>query len=166
MIGHLHEVHLAAVDEIAASRRHQHQAILTKSKPLKIFRQGMLGGKAEIGCAAHDRGDDIGTFALLDVETDIGMFAQERCKRLRQMFCQPGRIGKQMHAGPNATGERGKVASHRFDIVNDQSGMIAKVFTSRGQLNTTAATLEQSDAKIGLQALDPGACGCESKVYA
>ena len=166
IIGHLHEIHLAAVDEIAASRRHQDQAILTESKPLKMIRQGVLGRKAEIGCAACDRGGDIGTFALLDIETDIGMFAQERCKRPRQMLCQPGRVGKQMHAGPNTTGERSKVAAHHFDIVYDKPGVIAQGFASRGQLNPTPAALEQSDAKIGLQTLDPGACGCESKVCA
>src|ERR1700722_20840328 len=95
-IRHLGKIDLAAVGEIAAPRRYQHQPVLAERKSLEVFRQSMLGGKAEIGRAARNRGDDIGAFAFLDIEADVGMFAQEGGERLRQMLRKPGGVGEQM----------------------------------------------------------------------
>ena len=103
-VRHLLKIDLAAAGELAAPRRHQHQPVLAEQESLEIVRQRMLGGKAEIGRAAGDRRDDIGAFAFLDIEADVGMFAQERGERLRQMLRQPGGVGEQMHAGPDAAG--------------------------------------------------------------
>jgi len=46
----------------------------------------MLGGKTEIRRPARDRRRDIGTFARLNIEADVRMFAQECRQRLRQML--------------------------------------------------------------------------------
>ena len=80
------KIDLAAAGEIAAPRRHQHQAVLAEQEPLDGVRQRMLGGKAEVGGAGRDRRGDIGAFAFLDVNIDVGMFVQENSQRLRQML--------------------------------------------------------------------------------
>ena len=72
----------------------------------------MFGGKAEIGRAAGNGADDVGAFALLDIEADVGIFAQECRQRFGQMLGQAGRIGEQMHAGLDAAGEGRKIALH------------------------------------------------------
>jgi len=86
-IRNFQEIDRTARGPLAASRHHQHQPVFAESKPLEIFRQSMLGRKAEVGHPACDRGGNVGAFALLDIEADIGMFAQESRKCLRQMFC-------------------------------------------------------------------------------
>ncbi len=117
----------------------------------------MLGGKAEIGGAGRDRRRDIGAFAFLDIDIDVGMFAQEGRQRLRQMLRQARGIGEQMDAGPGAAGEGGEIAAHRLDIVHDDPGMIEQAFAGRGQLDAAAAALQQRDAERCFQALDPRA---------
>jgi len=166
VIRHLEEIDLAAIGEIASPRRHQHQAILAEPKPLEMLRQGMLGGETEVGGAAGDRGDNIGALAFVDIKTDVGMFAQEGGERPGQVLRQTGGVGKQMHARPDAAGEGGEIATHDFDMVHDEPGMLAQGFTRRGQLNAAAATLEKRNAKVGFEALDPCACGRESKIGA
>ena len=47
-----------------------------------MLRQRMFGGKAEIGRATGDGPDNIGALALLDVEADVGILAQERTQSL------------------------------------------------------------------------------------
>ena len=154
---HLREIDLAAAGKLAAPRRHQHQPVLAERKPLDIVRQGMLGGKAEIGGAGGDRRGDIGAFALLDIDVDVGMFAQECRQRLRQMLRQARGVGEQMHAGLGAAGEGGEIAAHHLHIVHDDAGMIEQAFARRGQLDAAAAALEQRDAERRFQALDPRA---------
>ena len=86
--------HLVKIDQPAAGERpstrdHQRQPILAESEPFDIVGQRMFGGKAEIGRARRDGGRDIGAFALLDIDVDVGMLAQERRKRLWEVFRQP-----------------------------------------------------------------------------
>ena len=85
---HFGELDLAAMGEIAAARGHQHQAILAEQEPLDAVGQSMLGGKAEIGRAGRDRRGDVGAFTLLDIDIDVGVFAQEGGERPRQMLRQ------------------------------------------------------------------------------
>jgi hypothetical protein len=48
-----------------------------------VLRQRVLGGKAEIGSAAGDGADNVGALAFFDVETDVGILAQERTQGFR-----------------------------------------------------------------------------------
>ena len=140
-VGHLLKIDLAAVGKFVAPRRHQRQPVLAEQEPLDIVRQGMLGRKAEIGGTGHDRRGDIGAFTLLDIDVDIGMFAQKCRQRLRQMLRQPRGVGEQQHAGPDAAGVSGEIAAQGLDIVHDDAGMIEQAFAGRGQLDAAAAAL-------------------------
>ena len=80
------EVDLAPAGKLAVPRRDQHQPVLAEREPLHVIRQGVLGGEAEIGGARCDRSRDIGALALLDIDADVGMFAQECRQGLRQVF--------------------------------------------------------------------------------
>ena len=122
-----------------------------------LIRQGVFGRKAEIGRAGRNGRGDVRAFALLDVDIDIAMVAQECRQRLRQMLGQTGRIGQQMNAGLGAAGESGEIAAHRIDIMDDDPGVIEQAFAGRGQLDAAAAALQQYDAKRSLEALDPRA---------
>ena len=102
---HLLEIDLAAAGERAAPRRHQRQTILAEGEPLDMVGQRVLGGKAEIGGTGGDRGRDVGALALLDVDGDVGMLAQEARQRLRQMLRQARGVGEQMHARAHAAGK-------------------------------------------------------------
>jgi uncharacterized membrane protein YfcA len=164
VISYFQKIDTAAIDEFAAPRRHQHQPVFAELKPLEIFRQRMLGGKAKICRAAGNRRGDVGTFAFLDIEVGVGMLAQESRQRLRQMHRQSGGVGEQMHADPDAGRVGRKVATHHLDIVHDEARMIAQAFAGRGQLDTPAAALEQRDTEVGFQALDPGTCGRERQM--
>src|ERR1700716_51294 len=85
-VSQLRKIDLATADKIAAARRYQRQPVLAEQKALDVIRQRMLGRKAEIRSAARNRRGDIGAFAFLDIDVDIGMFAQKCRKRLRQML--------------------------------------------------------------------------------
>src|SRR5882757_8400118 len=82
------EIDLAAAGERAAARRHQRQAILAEDEALDMVGQRVLGGKTEIGGARGDRRRNVGALALLDIDGDVAMLAQEAGKRLRQMLRQ------------------------------------------------------------------------------
>lgn len=126
----------------------------------------MLGGKAEIGGAGHDRRGDIGAFALLDIDVDVGMFAQECRQRLRQMLRQARGVGEQMDAGLGAAGEGCEIAAHRIDLVHDDSRMIEQAFARRGQLDAAATALEQGHTEGCFEALDPRAGGGQRQMGA
>jgi hypothetical protein len=164
--GHFGEVDLAAAGKDATPRRHQRQPVLAEQKPLEMVRQGMLGGKAEVGGAGCDRRGDIGAFALLDVDIDIGIFAQECRERLRQMLRQTRSIGEQMHAGPGAAGKRSEIAAQGIDIVHDDPGVIEQALAGRGEFDAAAAALEQGNGERRFQALDPFAGGRECQIHA
>src|SRR3982074_2000083 len=80
---HLLKTDLAAARKLPARWRPQHQPVLAEQKSFHIVRQGMLGSKAEIGGTGCDRRRDIGAFAFLDIDIDIGMAAQGPCPPLR-----------------------------------------------------------------------------------
>src|ERR1700730_16166520 len=101
-IPQLLEIDLKTARKIAAPRGDQYQAVLAEQESFDIVRQCVLRGKAEIRSPGGDRHRDISAFTLLDIDVDIGMFAQEGGKRLRQMLRQARGVGKQMHAGPGA----------------------------------------------------------------
>src|SRR5260221_3643636 len=126
----------------------------------------MLGRKAEIGRAGRNRGGDIGAFALLDIDIDIRMLAQEGGERPRQMLRQPRGVGEQQHARPDAAGKGGEIAAHPLHIVDHDPGVIEQAFAGRGQLNAAAAALEQRNAKRGFEALDPLARGRQRQMGA
>ena len=126
----------------------------------------MLGRETEIGGAGCDRRGNIGAFAFLDVDIDIGMFAQERRQRFRQMFRQARGVGEQMHAGPHPAGESREVAAQRFHIVDDDAGMIEQAFTRSGGFDAAAAALQKRCAERGLQPLDPRARGRQGEIGA
>ena len=160
------KIDLAAAGKRAAPRRHQRQAVLAEQKPLDIVRQRMLGGKAEIGGTGHDRRGDIGAFAFLDIDIDIGMFAQECRQRLRQMFRQARGVGEQMHAGLGAAGVSGEIAAHGVDIVDDDAGVIEQAFARRGEFDAAAAALQECCAERQFQPLDPRAGGRQRQMGA
>jgi hypothetical protein len=142
------------------------QPVFAEQKPFDMFRQRVLGGKADIGGAGHDRRSNIGAFALLDIDVDIGMFAQESRQRLRQMLRQARGVGEQMDTGLGAAGEGGEIAAHRIDMVHDNAGVIEQAFACRGQLDAAAAALEQGHAERCFEALDPRAGGGQRQMGA
>ena len=60
----------------------------------------------------------------------------------------------------------GEIAVQRFDIVQDDAGVIEQAFAGRGQLHAAAAALEQRDAERSFQALDPLAGRGQRQVHA
>ena len=87
--GKLVKINQAAVGKRPAPRCDQRQAILAENKTLDRLGQRLLGGKAEIGAAGGDRGCDLRALALLDIDVDVGILAQERSEGLRQMLRDP-----------------------------------------------------------------------------
>ena len=126
----------------------------------------MFGRKAEIGGAAGNRRGNIGAFALLDVDADVGILPQKRGKRFRQMLGQSRGGGEQLHAGPHAAGIGGETAAQRIDIVHDDPGMMEQAFARRGQPDAAAAAFQQHCAECCFQALDPRAGGCQREMGA
>src|SRR5262245_47165314 len=80
------EIELAAAGKQALSRGHEDEPVLAEREALDIVGQRMFGGKAEIGRTSRNGSRDVRALALLDVDIDIGLIAQERRKRSRQMF--------------------------------------------------------------------------------
>ena len=113
--GDLLEIDLAAAGEIAAPRRHQHQPIFAERKSLEVSGSACSAAKPRSAAPLAIARGDIGALAFLDVDIDVGMFAQERGQRLRQMLRQARRVGEQMDAGPDAAGKgwRDRPASSR-----------------------------------------------------
>ena len=160
------KIDLAAAGKLSAPRRHQYQPILAEPESFHIIRQGMLGRKAEIRGTDGDRRGNIGAFALLDIDVDIGMFAQKRRQRFRQMFGQARGIGEQMHTGSHPACVGREIAAHRIDIVDDDAGMIEQAFACRGQLDATTAAPQEHGAERLFQAFDPRACRGQREVGA
>jgi len=48
----------------------------------------VFGGEAEIGRTRRNCSRDVNALALLDVDIDVGVVAQKRRQRFRQMFRQ------------------------------------------------------------------------------
>src|SRR5215472_11043348 len=88
--GRLLEIDLAAAGKRSLSPGDQRQSVLVEDETLDIFWQRIFSGEAEIGGTSRDGGGDIGAFALLDIDIDVAMFAQEGGERARQMFRQTG----------------------------------------------------------------------------
>lgn len=151
------KIDLAAGGERRTPRRDQRQAVFAEDEALDMLRQRMFGGKAEIGGAARDGGGDIGALALLDVDIEVGMRAQEGGERPRQMFREPGGIGEQVHARAQAARKAGEIAAHRFHILNNQARVVEQTFAGGCEFDAAASTLEQRHAERRLQALDPRA---------
>lgn len=126
----------------------------------------MLRGKAEIGRTGCDRRRNIGAFALLDINADIGMLAQECRQRPRQMLRQAGCVGKQKHAGSDAGGIGREIAPHCFDVMHDDAGVIEQAFARRSQFDAAAATLQECRAKSSFQAFDPRTRGGQRQMRA
>jgi len=82
------------------------------------------------------------------------------------MFRQTGRVGEQMDAGFDAAGKAGKVALHHRYSLHDEPRVITKGFPGSRQLDATPSAADQRHAEVRLQALDPGARRCESKMRA
>src|SRR5262249_34127247 len=66
------------------------------------------------------------------------------------------------HAG----GKARQIATHRIDVVDHQPRVIEQALAGGGQLDATAAALEQGDAERLLQSLDSCAGGGECEVAA
>ena len=146
------------------SRGDECEPVFAEGEALDIVRQRMLGGKTEIGRAVRYGGRDIRALTLLDIDVDIGMLAQERSQRARQMLRQPRGVGKQKHAGAHAGRIAREIAAHGFHVVDDEPGVIEQGFAGRGQLDAAAAALEQRHAKGLLEPLDPRARGGERQM--
>ena len=144
--------HLLEIDLAAAGERPARAATSASRSSLKTNRSTLSGSACSAAKprsaapVAIARGD-VGAFALLDVEIDVGMLAQEGGQRLRQMLRQARGVGEQMHARAHAAGEAREIAAHVVDIVHDEPGMIEQAFARRGQLDAAAAALEQRDAR-------------------
>jgi uncharacterized protein len=164
VISHIDKIDLAAACKFAAPGRDQHQAIFTKGKSFEMLRKGVFGGKAEIGRAAGNGADNIGALALLDVQADVGIFAQESGQRPGQMLRQAGRVGEQVDVCLDATGKGRKIALHHRDILHDEAGVIAKAFTGGGQFNAAAPAPDQQYSEAGFEPLDPGARRCKREM--
>ena len=160
------EIDLAAAGERASFGGHQRQAILAEHETLDMIGQRVLGGETEIGGAGGDRSRDVGALALLDVDGDVAMLAQEAGQRLRQMLRQARGVGKKVHAGAHAAGKAGEVAAHGVDLVDHEPRMIEQALAGRGQLDAAAPALEQRDAKRILEPLDPRAGGGQREMRA
>jgi len=68
------KIDLTAAGKIVAPRGDQHQPVLAEQKSFDVVRKRVLGGKAEIRGTGGNRRGDIGAFAFLDIDVDIGMF--------------------------------------------------------------------------------------------
>src|SRR6185312_2663876 len=158
------EIDLAPAGERPLARGDQRQPVLAEGEAIDILGQRMLGGKTEIGGAGRNGGCDVRALALLDIDIDVGMLAQEHRKRARQMLGKARRIGQQMHAGAHPRGKAREVAAQIVDIVDHESCMVEQAFAGRGELDAATAALEQHDAQRILQALDAGAGGSERKM--
>src|SRR5262249_1229327 len=115
------EVDLAAAGERAAPRGYEGQPVLAEQEALDVIRQRGLGGEAEIRAARGDRGRDVGALALLDVDGNVAMLAQETGERLRQVLRQAGGVGEEMYARAHAAGKAREIAAQRLDLVNDEA---------------------------------------------
>src|SRR4051812_18697135 len=99
------KIDLAAASERAALGSHQRQAVLAEDEALDMVGQRMLGGETEIGSTGGDRSRNVGALALLDVDGDVAMLAQEAGESLGQMLRQTRGVGEEMHARPRAAGK-------------------------------------------------------------
>ena len=115
----------------------------------------MFGGEPEIGGAGDDGAGDVGAFALLDVDRDVGMLAQEGGQRLRQIFRKARGVGEEADGGLRAAGKGGEIAAHRLDIVEHDPGMIEQAFAGRRQFDAATAARQQRYAERVFQSLDP-----------
>jgi len=86
---HLLKIDLTAAGKIVAPRGDQHQPVLAEQKSFDVVRKRVLGGKAEIRGTGGNRRGDIGAFAFLDIDVDIGMFPQECRQRLGRCSDSP-----------------------------------------------------------------------------
>ena len=143
MAGHLLEIDLPAGRERAAPRRHQHQPVLAEHEALDIVGQRVLGGKTEFGGAGRNRRGNVDAFAFLDVDIDVGILAQERGERLRQMLGKADGVGEQMDAGAHAACEPREVAAHRLHIVDHEPRVIEQAFAGRREFDAAAAALQK-----------------------
>src|SRR5947208_2691182 len=84
--GRFLEIDLAAAGERPLARGDERQPVLAEGEAIDIPGQRMLGGKTEIGGAGRNRGGDVRALALLDIDIDVGMLAQEHRQRARQML--------------------------------------------------------------------------------
>ena len=98
---------------------------------------------------------DIGAFAFLDVDRDVGVLAQEGGQRLRQIFRKARRVGEEADGGLRAACIGQEIAAHRLDIVHHDPGMIEQAFAGRRQLDAAPAARQQRYAERRFQSLDP-----------
>ena len=153
-LDHFTEGDLPPVRQFVAAGCDQHQAILAERDPLDTVRQRVFGGKPEIGGSGEDGTGDIGAFALLDVDRDVRVLAQENGQCLRQIFRQARRVGEKPDRGLGAACIGQEIAAHRIDIVDHDPRMIEQAFAGRCQLDTAPAARQQRYAERFFQALD------------
>jgi hypothetical protein len=152
---HFAEIDLTAVRQFVIARGDQHQAILAERHSLDRVGQRMFSPEPEIGRASDDRAGNLGAFALLDIDRNVGMIRQKGGERLRQIFRKPRRVGEEANGGLGAASKSGEIAAHRIHIMQHYPGVIEQAFTGRRQLDAAAAARQQHDAERLLEALDP-----------
>ena len=86
---HFCEIDLPPVRQFVVPRRDQHQTVLAERHPLDIVGKRVFGGEPEIGRSGDDGAGDLGAFALLDIDRNVGMLSQKGRQRLRQIFRKP-----------------------------------------------------------------------------
>ena len=137
------------------ARGDQHQTVFAERDPLDIVRKRVFGGEPEIGGADHDGAGDVGAFAFLDVDRNVGMRGQKGSQRLRQIFRKPRCVGEEADGGLRTAGKGGQIAAHRLDIVEHDPGVIEQAFAGRRQLDAASAARQQRNAERFFQSLDP-----------
>ena len=102
-----------------------------------------------------DGAGDLGAFAFLDVDRNVGMRGQKGSQRLRQIFRKPRCVGEEADGGLRTMGKGGQIAAHRLDIVEHDPGVIEQAFAGRRQFDAATAARQQRNAERFLQSLDP-----------
>ena len=151
---HFAESDLPPVCQFVPAGCDQHQAIFAERDPLDIVGQRVFGGEPKIARAGQDGAGDIGAFAFLDVDRDVGVLAQEGGQRLRQILRKARRVGEEANGGLRAAGIGQQIAAHRLDIVDHDPCMIEQAFAGRRQLDTASAACQQRYAERFFQPLD------------
>ncbi len=100
----------------------QHQRVIAKRQGLQTVGVHRVGDDPEVGRALAQGLGDAQAGQFLQVDIEVGVFAQEVREQFRQVFAEGGGVAQQAHLAFDAVGVFGQVLLQVFGLLQQQRG--------------------------------------------
>ena len=147
-------------------RDRQHQPIGAKGMTLESGNEGRLRADADVGVTGCDGGADRRALAIHQIDVDRRIGRQEIRQQGGQVLRERRGVGKDTDAALQSARISAKVAAHRFDLLQNDAGMVEQAAARLGRLDTAPAALQQGNPQDIFHAADTRARRGERQVGA